>query len=363
MRWLMTTLNRCGCLRPHQGQPVCGGEDFQWLSSEPAVDLNYTEGVLVYDRTVVDGGTATAPGATPVDGLHASRPGGQVVDGGGVEGGSAAVGTAPTFDLTECLPEYLRTMHKVVCTTGPVITQKASISTGGAAWIVEWTIVAGDPARYAYPQPIIEGFLDPSVDIPYVGGSVPPGGVWDANGYVTTDPACPVPVFTPVFDPLCPLLVPPPAVPTINPVCFTFPNNYVRRMFTLPKESIPLFWGTVPIITIYTATAEVRNLRIQFFDDPDDDATLDDPCAPEADVVFTYLPPDSVVTFDAVARVIYVDTPGQGRRRADSVAVNSDGGPFSWPEMSCGWSHVVTVDMPQTQVPPVIDVTLVKKAC
>jgi hypothetical protein len=135
-------------------------------------------------------------------------------------------------------------------------------------------------------------------------------------------------------------------------------------MFTIPKQDITLWSVTVPIVTIHTpANAEVRNLRVRFFDDDDNDASIDDPCDPEGDVVFTYLPPDSVVTFDAVAHLIYVDTPGQGRRRADSIATDSTGGPFTWPELSCGCGYVVTVDMPQTQKVPVIDLSLVKKAC
>ena len=44
--------------------------------------------------------------------------------------------------------------------------------------------------------------------------------------------------------------------------------------------------------------------------------------------MFTYLPPASIVTFDGVAHLIYVDSPDQGRRRADSVATDSEGGPF-----------------------------------
>jgi hypothetical protein len=229
---------------------------------------------------------------------------------------------------------------------------------------VEWTLVAGDPNEYSADIPLVVGFMDPKVGVPYPGDVLPPGAVWDPDGYVTTNPSCPVVVYQPVFDPSCPLLIPPPAVPTINPVCFTFPVNFKRRTFTIPKQNVGLWNSTVPIITIHTPIAdEVRNLRVQFFDDTEDDATPDDLCDPDGDVVFTYLPPDSIVTFDGVGHVIYIDTPGQGRRRADSVATNSDGGPFDWPELTCGAGHVVAIDMPQTQVRPVVDLTLVQKAC
>ena len=363
MRWLKAAINGCGCLGRHRG--LCGGTDLNYLSCEPAVDLNFTSGSATYERIVVDGGVAAAPGATPVNGGTAAKPGGQIVNGGGaIVQDSTIVEVAPTFDLTECFDPYLRVLHKATATTGPSVTSKGLMSNGGAAWTVEWTIVAGDPYEYSAEVPLVVGFLDPTVDVPYPGDLVPPGAVWDPDGYVTTDPPCPVEVYSPVFDPACPLLIPPPAVPTISPVCFTFPTNFTRRSFTIPKQDVALWSGTVPILTIHTpASAEVRNLRVQFFDDPGDDATPDDLCDPEGDVVFTYLPSDSIVTFDAVAHLIYIDTPGQGRRRADSVATNSDGGPFDWPELVCGAGHVVTIDMEQTQVTPVIDLTLVQKAC
>jgi len=363
MRWLTTVLNQCGCLDPRRhGGGLCGGQILEYLSSEPAVDLNYTTGSAISTRTIVDGGTPAAPGATKVDGLTPVRTGAQLVNGGDPEI-RLSVETAPTFDLTECLPEYLRSMHKVTCTTGPTVTAKMPISTGGAAWTVEWTVVAGDPNRYAYPQPIVVGFLDPTVPVPYPGDQVPPGAVWDATGYKTTDPSCPVVVYRPLWDPDCELLVAPPAVPTINPTCFDFPASFTRRTFTLPKQDIALWWGTVPIITIHTPSVRVQNLRFRFFEDDDSDFDPDDPCNPEGDLVFSYLPGNSIVTFDGVTHQIYADVPGYGRSRADSVVTDSKGGPFSWPELSCGCAYVVTVDMEMTQVVPVIDLTLVKKAC
>lgn len=363
MRWLTTILNRCGCLSPRHGGPVCGGQDLTFLSCEPAVDLNYTVGVQVTERIPVDGLFPVEQSDNPVNGGTPSRPGGQLVNGGTPDiTKTSATETLPTFDLTECLDEYHRTMHKVTCTTGPTITAKSKLSNGGEAWTIEWTVVAGDPSRYAAPNPLVQGFLDPTVPVPYKDGFVPSGGIWDDTGFVTTDPPCAVTVFGPVFDPTCELLVAPPAVPTVNPVCFDFPHNYRRRMITLPKQEIAYFWATVPVVTIHT-TDEVRNLRIRFFEDDDNDGDIDDPCNPEGDVVFTYLPSNSVVTFDGVARQIYVDTPGMNRRRADSVATDTDGGPFTWPELSCGCAYVVTVDMEQTQVVPTLDLTLVKKAC
>jgi hypothetical protein len=50
------------------------------------------------------------------------------------------------------------------------------------------------------------------------------------------------------------------------------------------------------------------------------------------------------------------------RRRADSLVSDSDGNPFEWPQFSCGFGYVVTVDTPQQgAVAPAVDLSLVPR--
>jgi len=87
-----------------------------------------------------------------------------------------------------------------------------------------------------------------------------------------------------------------------------------------------------------------------------------DPCNFCGDVVFSYIPTSSTIVLDGTSHQVYIDTPGIGRRRADSLVSDSSGNPFDWPIFSCGFGYVVTVDMPQQQKSlPVVDLTLVPR--
>lgn len=354
LRWLRIVLNNGGC----RSQNGCGGGDLEFLSCEPAVDLTFSSSTVTTERLVVDGGTAATPGPEPVSGGTPTASGSTTIDGGNPSSTQFSTTTeGPIFDFTVCLPEYLRFLNRVTVVSGPTVVQKNTTSRGQAVWIVEWTAVAADPAEYSAERPVIAGFMDSEVLDPYVDGA-PSGGLWDADGYVTTDPDCPTGVYVPVFDPTCPLLIPPPPVPSIPVSCFDFPLNYIRRAITIPAQFVPTWNDVVPVITLHTPGVDVRGLRVRFFTDVDAGLIPDDPCDDDGSVLFTYLPAGATVIFDGVNRVIYVDTPAFGRRRADAIATGPDGGPLQWPALACGDGFVVTVDMPQTQEPPSLDLSL-----
>jgi hypothetical protein len=265
-------------------------------------------------------------------------------------------------DAQSCYNRVGRSLHDVTTTVGPVLTQKMEMVDGGAAWSVTWTMVAANPTEFGVVQPLVLGFGDKKVDVPYVGGEVPEGGDYDSAGHVETDPSCPSPVFRPVFDPECALLQPPPDLPTVVPMCFTFPVNYLRRTFTVPRSSIPLWTEVAPIVTLHAGTSEARAIRLRFYADVFDTGTPDrDPCNFCGDVVFSYIPAGSTIVLDCADRQVYIDQPGAGRRRADSLVSDSNGAPIEWPVFSCGFGYVVTIDQAQKQVSPVIDLSLVPR--
>jgi|SRR5262245_19016293 len=362
LRWLRIVLNSGGCQQQtSRASGLCGGADLEFLSCEPVLDFTFSAPISPAERLVVDGGDALAPGdGESVDGGTPFGPGTTIIDGGDPAEFVGTITEAPTFNFTECLPIYSRYFRATTITAGPLVTQKSTTSSGQAVWTIEFTAVAADPAEYGSQHPLIAGFLDPTVADPYVGG-VPSGGIWDDAGFVTTDDPCPTPFYAPVFDPTCPMLIPPPPVPSIEVGCVNFPTNFRRRSFTVPQQEIPLWSGVVPVLTLHTPDVEVRNLRIRFYLDADTDQDIDDTCEFLGSTLFTYLPANSTVTFDGVAQVVYIDTPGLGRRRADSVVLGVDGAPVEWPELSCGFAYVVTVDLPQTQEPPTVDLALVGK--
>jgi hypothetical protein len=78
--------------------------------------------------------------------------------------------------------------------------------------------------------------------------------------------------------------------------------------------------------------------------------------------VFSYIPANSTLIFDGSEKSVTLQSPGGGRRRADSLVFGSDGSPFVWPELTCGVGYIVTIDLPQTQAPPIIDMSLYFRA-
>ena len=305
LRWLRTVLSGSACSDTRYG--VCGGVDLCYLACPPVTGQDGMDAQACYDR----------------------------------------VG---------------RSLHDVTTTTGPTVTKKLTMLDGGCAWTVTWTMVAANPVEFGVPRPLVEGFLDPAVDIPYVGGVVPPGGSFDDAGSVETDPVCATVVFRPVYDPTCTLITPPPPVPDVVPTCFSFPVNYRRRSFAVPRDEIPLWSDVVPVIAVTTRAEEARSVRIRLYADVFDTGDPEsDPCNFCGDMVFSYIPPSSTLVLDCADRQVYLDSPGFGRRRADSLVSDSEGNPFEWPQFSCGFGYVVAVDMPQQQAPPVVDLTLVPR--
>lgn len=307
MRWLRSVLTTSPCFSSSYG--VCGGADLCYLSCEPCIEEDCEQ----------------------------------------------------TAD--ECYSRVGRSMHDLTTTVGPSVTKKLNMIDGGCAWTVTWTMIAANPAEFGVEKPIVVGFLDPNVEIPYYGGVIPDGGLYDTNGFVDDDPVCPTAVYTPVYDPTCSLLAPPPDVPSVVATCFDFPANFRRFSFTIPNGDIPLWMQVVPVVKFTTKATEARNIRLRFYADVfATGSASSDPCNYCGDIVISYIPPSSTLVLDGADHDIYLDSAGIGRRRADSLATDSSGRPMDWPEFSCGFGYVVTVDMPQQQTDrPIVDLALVSR--
>ena len=258
-----------------------------------------------------------------------------------------------------CWEEYSRSLRDVTVTTGPTITAKRTATDGGAIWTATFTAVAANPFEFGAFRPIIEGFMDPTVDVPWVGGVVPPGASFDDDGQPFIEVTCATPTYQPVLDPKC-QYIPPPEAPVISVSCFERAANYWRRQFVLPQQFIPMWGDVVPYIEIHAMRDEVRNLRIRFYADYTGrgDPSTDDPCAFCGDLVVSYIPLGTTMVIDGSDRLTYVIDKGGLRQRSEHLVYGSDGMPFDWPELTCGVPYVVTVDTLQTQVLPTMDLGL-----
>ena len=262
---------------------------------------------------------------------------------------------------TDYLAPLLRSLHRVAPTLGPTVDAKRDLDgCDGTVWTVNWTMVAGMPYEFASEKPLIADFNDGVTDF-YVNPDYNSED-FDSNGVTTIEFPCLPDVYRPVFDPACPQVIAPPAIPGIAVGCFAFPTEFERRFFTIPEEEIPTWGQVVPTIEFKVGLTEVRNLRLRFYADVTGAGDPNsDPCAYCGDIVFSYLPAGSTFIFDGVERITQVLSPGNPPRRADAVVFKTDGTPFDWPELSCGFNYLVTLDLPAGEPFPDVSMSLTGK--
>lgn len=267
------------------------------------------------------------------------------------------------LDALGCMDPYERSLRRVVFNSGPTVTSKNDTSDGGAVWTATMTATAGNPYEFGTETPIIESFSS-------TGGTFvcDPAGVMETKGKTVTDANCKPSIYYPVFDPDCPAFIPPPEYTTVPLGCgYGKPESWLRRKFTIPADFIPLWGEVVPKIEIHAPTTKdkqgktvrTENIRLRFYADVDGDGnTDDDVCAYCGDIVVSYVPAGETLVLDGSDQIVYVEAPGGGKRRADSLVFDTDGNPFEWPVLSCGFGYIVAVDTLQTAVMPKVDLSL-----
>lgn len=367
LRWLKQALTSGQC-----ADDSCLGDELCYLDSEPAVnDGDFTYSIEIgppVTLSEVDAGTPTVVQPDDYDGSDPfvdssailNLDGGTPLDG---EGGFTRDILATPVTPTDCLAPLQRSLRNALANSGPQVTSKRTTSDGGAVWTVSFTVAVGSPWEFGSEVGVIEGFLDPAVQVPWVGGVIPDGGYIDLDGALFDDTACATPVYEPLQDPNCPALIPPPLPPSVPLGCYSPPSRWLRRQITIPASYIPLWGEVVPKFEVHARDADVRNLRLRFYADVNGDGDVsDDQCAFCGDIVVSYIPQGATLVFDGAAQEVYAIDASQRRRRADTVVFSADGTPFEWPILSCGMGYVVTLDLPMTQAAPVFDLSLFNRA-
>lgn len=267
----------------------------------------------------------------------------------------------PSMGQGSQMPALQRTLRRVTFNSGPSVLAKAdNLSCGGSAWNIQFGGVAANPYEYGAERAIIQGYMDPSVGDPWVPGVV--AGAFSTSATSFSEVNCGDNLWDPIYDPLCPALIIPPGPPSIPLGCYDPPASWSRRQITVPAANIPT-WGEVVPILEFSATTAIRNTRIRFYKDPDGTFDPDDfPCDFIGDAVITYIPASGSIVFDGVNKEIAVITAGGQRRRADSLVFRTDGKPFQWPALTCGYQHILTIDVEVGGPLPVLDLSLVARA-
>lgn len=289
-------------------------------------------------------------------------------------------------DPEDCLTPYLRSLRRVVFNTGPTVTSKRTTSDGSEVWTVTFTAIVGCPYEYGAEFQVLQGLMDDDrhggsgsnsgpgggsssesegfddsdhgVKAAWVHGE-PDDGMLDMEGHTHSEPECVQTYYQPLYDPENPNIVLPPEPPSVPLSNWTKPKNWTRRTIRIPKKYVPMWGEVVPKIDVHAKKGDLRSLRIRFYADPYGDAdSSDDDCEYCGDIVISYVPQDHTLCIDGAEQVVYVETPGGSRRRADSLVFDTDGKPFEWPTLTCGFGYLVTLDLPQTQTTPSFDLSL-----
>jgi hypothetical protein len=253
--------------------------------------------------------------------------------------------------------DITRISRSTVLSVQPQVLSRHHLSCGDYILQVQFTLRTG-PYNFKNPVRTFTGLFDP-------GGIIWGTGATAGTTTATTfdETLCGNPVWEPLYDPLCAAAVTPPTPPNVPLGCWDPPAEdatFDRTVVTVPAGNFPTYVEVLPVLTI-TAAAPLRNIRIRFYPDPDEDIDLDaTPCAFTSDIVLSYMPA-GVLEIDASREMAHITTTGGNTRRADSLIFGTDQRPIIWPVLDCGVQHLITVDTLGADDPPIIDLDLIHR--
>lgn len=246
------------------------------------------------------------------------------------------------------LHPYERFMHEVRAVAGPT-TIREYAPTAGALREVEFYLNAGVPFRFSRPRE---------------------GGYFSGRESGVGNISCPETPADPLIDPDLPPLVMPPRPPTIPTLGVDEVPSWERFWIVPPatgynveqdrfiySADVPLWLTSVPTLEIQTKAQAFRQVRVRFYPNPfnrelgggNNDQPID-LCSYCAEFIVGYVPPNTLLTVDGVAKRSWAAVNMVGTVPADHVMYGTDGVPMEWPELSCGTEYLVSIDVPTPDV-------------
>lgn len=151
----------------------------------------------------------------------------------------------------------------------------------------------------------------------------------------------------PLIDPDCPPVPVAPEPPSIVTSCIDDTDTWRRYWAVIPEEEVYDWLAVVPTLTITTGTVAARQVRIRFYQNPDNLPPIDAMGLEfESEQVITYMPSRTVITLDGVSESVWASVNGADEVPADHLLSGTDGAPPSWPVLSCGSAYLVSFDVP-----------------
>lgn len=261
-----------------------------------------------------------------------------------------------SIEPSECVDKtFSRTLRNVVTTSGPEILRKVEECDHAIAE-VEFTLTAANPYIWHLLPLVVELTEDEEEE-----GPEPPGILEPQQAQVFHFPPrtidaeddCPddsAPL--PISDPLCPLPPAPPR-PPLPADCLEDVDTYVRRAVGITGDLFSQWQEAVPIINLENRSSKaVRQARIRFFTNPLERTSLDDidPCGFCGEFIISYMPKNSIIIIDGMIERARIDQGGSSSREATHLLYGADGGPMTWPSLTCGVPYIMTVDVSPVDV-------------
>lgn len=188
---------------------------------------------------------------------------------------------------------------------------------------------------------------------PYFDGSTAdtPGFRYDwlgaTHSSVSTRTTLVAPTFDLLADPDCPPLPAPPMPPTILSDCIDEVGVWRRYTLQVPESEVGAWSSTLPTLHLQTGGEAERQVRIRYYANGfGESPEVADLSGWEAELILTYIPPNTVITLDGVAERVWAEVAGGERRAADILLYGTGGSPATWPELRCGTGYIVTLDTP-----------------
>jgi hypothetical protein len=169
----------------------------------------------------------------------------------------------------------------------------------------------------------------------------------------------------PLLDPDCPPIPAAPRPPTITDDCIEEVTLWRRYVSVIPNGEVAEWQSTLPTFELTTAGEAERQVRLRIvpnpFDYPVDQIDLDNFCSEQ---IVSYLPPNTKMTIDAELERVFAEVDGGPMLSADHLLYGTGGVPPTWPDLSCGISYIVLVDVPPSSLAGNLDtaITLTRRA-
>lgn len=151
----------------------------------------------------------------------------------------------------------------------------------------------------------------------------------------------------PLADPDCIAFPAPPLPPEIPSECIEEVGVWRRYMVQVQAIDVPLWGAVLPTLVLSTGDTAERQVRIRYYPNPDGLAPeLVDTSEWEAELILTYIPPDTELTLDGVTRRVWAEVGENPRVAGDQLLYGTGGVPATWPELTCGVGYIITLDVP-----------------